>query len=133
MIIAICGSFAFAKQMLEVSNELSEMGHTPILPVDIMTAIDDPSINQNIDWCINNDVIRDQLSKIIKADAILVLNCEKSGIKGYIGGSTLIELGFAHYFKKKIFLLFPIPDLSYSVEIRVMQPIILDGNLKKIE
>lgn len=132
MKIAICGSFTFAKQMLILSKKLSEMGHVPLLPVDIKEAVNDPSINQNVSWCIQKDAIRDQLSKIINSDAILVLNYEKAGIPGYIGGSTLIELGFAYYYKKKIFLMYPIPKMSYATEIEVMQPNILNGCLDKL-
>ena len=133
MKIAICGSFAFAKEMISASEKISEMGYKPILPSDVMTAIRDPTISRNIEWCIEKDVIRDQLFQIMNADAILVLNYEKDGVPGYIGGSTLIELGFAHFFNKKIFLLYPIPNLSYSVEIQVMRPVILYGDLSKIK
>lgn len=41
-------------------------------------------------------------------------------------------MGFAYVLKKKIFLLNPIPELSYSDEIKAMKPIVLDGDLKKI-
>ena len=73
------------------------------------------------------------MSKIIESDAILVLNYDRSGVPGYIGGSSLIEMGFAYYFKKKIFLLFPIPDLSYKIDIEFMQPVILSGNLEQLK
>ena len=39
------------------------------------------------------------------ADAVLVLNYDKKGIKNYIGGNTLMEIGFAHVLNQKIFLL----------------------------
>jgi hypothetical protein len=133
MKIAVCGSFTFASQMISAGSKLSEMGHEPILPSDIMTAIKDPSISGNVAWCIENDVIKDQLREILQCDAIIVLNYEKNNIPGYIGGNTLIELGFAYFYGKKIFLLFPIPKLSYSAEIEIMQPKILHGDLTKIQ
>jgi hypothetical protein len=133
MKIAVCGSFAFASKMLSVSKELTNMGHEVILPLDIMTAIKDPTISSNINWCIENDVIRDPLEKIISCDAILVLNYQKGNIAGYVGGNTLIELGFAYFYRKKIYLLYPIPkELSYSAEIEIMQPKILDGDFSRI-
>jgi hypothetical protein len=124
---------SFAGKMLEVSGKLEKMGHQPILPVDILEAVKDPSLGQNIASGIEKDVIRDHLAKIERSDAILVLNYDKDGIAGYVGGSSLIEMGFAHYLKKKIFLLNPVPDVIYSVEIRMMQPIILKGDVKKLD
>jgi hypothetical protein len=133
MRIAICGSFTFAKEMILASEKLTEMGHIPILPSDVAVALKNPAINRDIDWCIQKDVIRDQLTEIISSDAILVLNYTKDNIQGYIGGSTLIELGFAYYYKKKIFLLYPIPKLSYGIEIAVMHPTILEGDITRIK
>jgi len=57
---------------------------------------------------------------------------DKNGIGNYIGGNTLIEMAFAHVLNKKIFLLNPVPEISYKDEIIAMQPIILNGNLEKI-
>jgi predicted RNA-binding protein with PUA domain len=41
-------------------------------------------------------------------------------------------MGFAHVLGKKIFLLNDIPEISYKDEIKMMQPIILEGELSKI-
>ncbi len=132
MKIAICGSLTFAKKMLEVSKLLASMGHAPILPVDVIEAVKDPSLRENIDLCIEKDIIRDHLGKIQESDTILVLNYEKNGIAGYVGGSSLIEMGFAHYLNRTIYLLNPIPKMSYTVEIEAMQPIILNGDFEKL-
>lgn len=70
--------------------------------------------------------------EIGKNDAILVLNNEKNEISGYIGGNSLIEMGFAIVLNKKIFLLNDIPNIGYSDEIEAMKPIILKGNLEEI-
>lgn len=122
----------FSKEMLEVNESLKEMGHQPILPIDVIECINDPSLNQNIDVCIEMDIIRDHLKKIQESDVILVLNHEKNSVPGYVGGSSLIEMGFAHFLNKKIFLLNPIPEMNYDAEIKIMQPIILNGDLTKI-
>lgn len=70
--------------------------------------------------------------EIKNSDAVLILNFDKNGIKNYIGGNTLMEIGFAHVNDKKVFLLNPIPDVSYVDEIKAMADVILDGDLKKI-
>jgi len=78
------------------------------------------------------DLIRYYFNKIRNVDAILVVNETKNGIKNYIGGNSFLEMGFAHVFNKKIFLLNPIPDILYKEELEIMKPIILNGDLNKI-
>ena len=63
----------------------------------------------------------------------MVCNFDKNGIKNYIGGNTLIEIGFAHVNNKKVFLLNPFPEeVSYVDEIKAMTDVILKGDLNKI-
>ena len=65
-------------------------------------------------------------------DAILVANYDKKGVKGYIGGNTLMEMGLAFFLKKKVYLLNEVPELPYKEEILGVKPIILNDNLTKI-
>ena len=68
------------------------------------------------------------------ADAVLVLNYDKNGIKNYIGANTFMEMGFAHILNQKIFVLNPLPEFEfYRTEIEAMRPIILNGDLSKIK
>jgi len=69
---------------------------------------------------------------ITKSDAILVLNFDKNGVKNYIGGNTLMEMGFAHVNDKKVFLLNPAPEMGYKEEILAMTDKIIGSNLAKI-
>ena len=62
----------------------------------------------------------------------LVLNFEKNGVKNYIGGNTLMEIGFAYVHYKKIFLFNPIPDMHYKDELKAMEPIIINRKLSLI-
>jgi hypothetical protein len=64
---------------------------------------------------------------------VLILNYSKKEIANYIGANTLIEMGLAFYLHKKIFLLNPIPEISYKEEILAMKPIVINGDLNKIE
>ncbi|KKQ04336.1 MAG: hypothetical protein US15_C0059G0009, partial [Candidatus Moranbacteria bacterium GW2011_GWF1_36_4] len=66
---------------------------------------------------IENDYIKYHYNKIVESDAVLVLNFDKNGVKNYVGGNTLMELGFAYVHNKKIFLLNPIPEMAYKDEI----------------
>ena len=57
---------------------------------------------------------------------------EKNGIKNYIGGNVLVELGQTYVNDKKIYLLNPIPDMPYSEEIVSFKPIVINGDFRKI-
>jgi hypothetical protein len=79
-----------------------------------------------------NNYIKWYYNAIVESDAILVLNFDKNGVKNYIGGNTLMEIAFAHVNDKKIFLLNPIPEVSYKDEILAMYTKVLNGNLREI-
>ena len=63
---------------------------------------------------------------------VLVVNPEKKGVPGYIGGNTFLEMGFAHILNKPLYVLHEIPELSYASEILGMQPVMLNGDLEKL-
>lgn len=132
MKIYIAGSMKFAKEMLNTKAELEKMGHEIFIPIDTERCVNNPNLNEDIGYCIEQDILRRHFKIIENCDAILVLNYKKNGIKGYVGGNTLIDMSIAHFFNKKIFMLNPIPDMSYTVEIKIMQPVVLNGNLNKV-
>jgi len=73
------------------------------------------------------------MDKILKSDAILVVNITKDNIENYVGANTFLEIGFAHYKQKKIFLLNPLPGQSYIIdELETVEPEIINGDLSKI-
>jgi len=82
---------------------------------------------------IEYDYMRYHYNEIVGSDAVLVLNFDKNGIKNYIGGNTLMEIGFAYVNNKKIFLLSPIPDMNYKDEIVACQPIVINNDLSLIK
>ena len=65
-------------------------------------------------------------------DAVLVVNSEKRGIVGYIGGNTLIEMAFGHILNKTLYCLNPLPEMVYTSKLLAMKPIILHGELRFI-
>lgn len=131
MKIVICGSTAFAKEMLEIKEKLEKSGFLVMLPLNIERFLRGEKIEKS-QIKIESDVIRKYYEEINNSDAILILNKTKNNIENYVGGNALIEMAFAHVLNKKIFLLNPIPKMSYSEEIITMQPIILNGDLTKI-
>lgn len=108
MKIAICASMMFTEKMLETKEPLFHKKE--------------------------KDAIREFWKKIKESDAILVLNYDKRGIKNYVGGNTLMEIGFAHVLEKKIFLMNRIPDIEfYKSEIEAVRPVIINSDLSKIK
>ena len=137
MKIVICGSMTFSKSMIDVEKELLKIGHTVIIPkhtkeyaeLKLAEEIHTESVKNKI----NYDLIRDYFEEIKNADAVLIINKEKNGIKHYIGGNSFLEMGFAHILNKKIFLLNEIPKMIYTDEIKAIQPIVLNDDLSKIK
>ncbi len=144
MKIVICGSMAFAQDMLDIQEALVKKGHQVIVPVFTKTYVTNsewrnkaqgPGTMIGAQRKIDNDLIKKHYWEIKSGDAILVINKEKIGIKGYIGGNSFLEMGFAYISGKKIFVLNSLPKelrLIYQ-ELIAMQPIILNGNLAKIK
>ncbi len=140
MKITIIGSSVFAKQMVEYQNQLIKLGHTVDLHKHYvsqarggMKDMIEKMKSEHAKVKIENDYIRYHYNEIVESDAVLVLNFDKNGIENYIGGNTLMELGFAYVHNKKIFLLNPISEMAYSEEIEAVQPIVINGDLSKIK
>jgi len=137
MRIGVVGSMQFTERMIEIRDKLIELGHDAFL-----TNMADPFIGKNnhekekikLDQKMHQDAIREFWRLMQGADAILVANYDKHGIKNYIGGNTLMEIGFAHVLNQKVFLLNPIPDIPYyKSEIQAVDPVILNGDLTKVK
>lgn len=72
-------------------------------------------------------------NKIVKGDSVLVLNYEKNGKPGYIGGAVLAEMAIGLHFNKPIYVLNPVDEtVHYKEEILGMKPVILNGKLELI-
>ena len=139
MKIAICGSIKFAEEMKGVKKQLEALGHTALLPYSAEVGDLKPY------WAelrardlkefakIKGERVRGHFEKIVACDAILVLNYDKEGRRNYIGPNTFLEMGVAFHEGKKIFLLNPImeSDANYE-ELLALQPIVLEGDLRKI-
>lgn len=146
MKITICGSIAFYEKMQDVKNKLEKMGHeVDIPPCELkddngnIISIQEyykirkaGSDDEKWIWDRKKRAMKKHFDKVVWADAILVLNYDKNNIDGYIGANTLIEMGLALHLDKPIYLINPIPEISYKEEILGMQPIVIEGDLLKI-
>lgn len=136
MRIGIISSMQFTDKMLEVRDKLQKLGHDAFL-----TDLHKSMIGKNEEEIekiklyqkYNMDAIRKFWRAMQGADAVIVLNFDKNGIKNYIGGNTLMEIGFAHVLNQKVFLWNPIPEMPYcKTEIEAVRPVIINGDLSKI-
>jgi hypothetical protein len=126
----------FTEKMLEVKNKLEDLGHESFVSKfaeeylgKTVKEIEKLTLYHKNE----RDAIREFWEVIKVSDAILVLNYDRRGISNYIGGNTLMELGFAHVLNKKIFLMNPIPEIEYcKSEIEAVKPVILNENLERI-
>ena len=136
MKIGIIGSMQYTEQMLAMRDKLNTLGHEAFV-TDLHKAFigktDEEKEEIKIHQKNNLDAIREFWNMMQGADAVLVLNLDKNGIKNYIGGNTFLEIGFAHVLNQKIFLLNPVPDIQfYKTEIEAMRPIVINGDLSLI-
>jgi len=142
MKITICGSVKFAPQLVDIYRQLEKNGHQPMMHeqmfglangtaaqlVDRANGVEDCDIKKKYNY------IKFWNGLIKSGDAILVCNFDKNGIKNYVGGNTLMEIGFAYVNDKKIFLLNSVPEeVSYKDEIKAMVDVVIDSDLSKIE
>ncbi len=146
MKITLCGSIAFYPEMLAAQKSLESLGHEVKLPPATVTAADGTQMpvteyyrvrkaagraDTEI-WDMKEKAIRAHFNKVAWADGILVLNYDKNSIPGYVGANTLMEIGLAFHLNKKIYFYKPIPEMSYSEELRGTKPIVINENLSKI-
>lgn len=125
----------FAKEMELWRKKLSDLGFDVLVPGGISdlsgykeAGTSDEAISRKID----NDFIRHHYKYIQQSEGILILNYTKNEVENYIGANSLMEMGFAFTQNRDIFLLNPIPESSASSEIVAMQPIVINGDVKKI-
>ncbi len=134
--ITICGSMHFAKEMMAVQRQLHQVGfraHVPVIKDAADAKIESGNTMEAIERKIRHDYIAAHYRLIRQSEAILVLNHPKHGTGGYIGGNTLMELGFAHTMHRNIFLWEkPDPNSPYFAEIQATLPTVIDGDLSKL-
>ena len=140
MKITICGSIKFANKLVEIYHKLEKLGHQPMMHEEMFN-IADGSAKKLIQEAKENhgatkrkyNFIKIWHEIIVSGNAILVCNFTKNNIENYIGGNTLMEIGFAHVHDKKVFLLNSVPEkVNYTDEINVMVDKVIDGDLTKI-
>lgn len=142
MKIYVLGSTSFMHEMVQARDELIELGldgwihpdYEAFVRGEKKEILDRVAQGEHAAVKRENDYLRVHYKHILESDAVLIVNLEKNGIKNYIGGNALIEMGQAYVNDKVIFLYTDIPrELPYAAEIECMDPICLHGELKNID
>ena len=133
-IFIIC-SKAFYSLIPEIKVTLEVNGHKALLP----NCYDQPETEMEVKKLGEKEhaefkasMFRKSEKIISSVDAVLVLNFNKNGIPGYIGGATFLEMYDAFRLGKSIYLFNDISDNLLSDEIKGFLPIIINGDLSKI-
>lgn len=95
MVITICGSTRFKKEIEAVARDLTLQGHIVLAPC-VFHHQDEEEISTEIKIQLDNL----HKEKINMSDAIFVVN-----VDGYIGESTYGEIDWANRMKKQVFFL----------------------------
>ena len=137
MKIGIIGSMHFSEKMLEVAEGLKKLGHEVLLSNFVNSfpgKNDDEKEVIKLNQKFEEDAMRRDWNTMKDADVLLVINLERHGIPNYIGGNTLFELAAGYFSGKKIFFYNPIPEIPYyKTELEAVKPVIIEGDLSKIE
>lgn len=141
-IVTICSSISFYREVIEIEKALKALGFTIKLPLSIhkIKKQKGKSVEMNRPWLrdknaykLKTKLMKIHFKKIIESDAILVVNEEKHGMKGYIGGNVLMEMVLAFHYQKPIYILHDVSDdLGYKEEIYGLQPVFLHDDIKNI-
>jgi len=118
---------------MALARKLETLGHELLLPNGMINRVNEQENFDPIKAKTSTDAVRKHIDKIRESDAVLVCNYDKNGIANYIGANTFIEIAAAHYLRKPIFLLNPLPDMAYiNDELQSFNLKVLGNNLELI-
>ena len=120
--IVLCGSMKAKDKIIEIKEELENMGYNVLLPIEC------------IEGKSKEEASRAHFDRIVNPqnETILVVNETKNNIENYIGPNSFAEIAFGFYFHKKIYLLNEIYE-PYQDELLGWKVISLQGKLSNID
>jgi len=136
MNIILCTSKAFIRDAETIAHDLERMGHSVHVPARMEVWGDhakEKAQESLHEFTHEFQYMHEHFERIKQSDGLIVLNFQKYGIPGYVGGGMLMDMGFAHAMRKPIFLLYPIPRLPYQDEIEITDPVILHGSIAPLK
>ena len=135
MKITICGSQTFCKEIEKAQKHLEDKGFQVFVPEFLITEQEYQKRYSREQLLVMKPIwTQNHFKKIQDSDAILVVNHEKKGTRGYIGSNTLMEVAVAFFLGKKIFMLNPIDEAHPHYEELVgIKSIVLEGDVDKFQ
>ena len=140
--IVLCSSATFYQHVNELAVELEAMGYKVVVPHNArqMAQSGDYDPAKYKTWYTNAgdfakkaDFMRQHFDEVAAGDAVLVVNDEKHGVKGYIGPNGLLEMGLAFYLNKPIYVLNDFDKtMGNYEEVYGMNSIFLKGDVTRI-
>ncbi len=133
--IFLCASMNFYRELISIETTLAGKGWTVYIPQSAKV------MKENNDFEVSHfkgvltheqreKLIQQNFVDISKCDAILVINNEKNGAKGYIGPNVLMEIGLAFYLKKSIFIWNSVPNSApYKDELLCLRAVEINQDL----
>ncbi len=137
--ITLCSSMSFYPDVLKIGKELENTGWKVLYPesallMKLKDNFDPHAFRKSITIKDKGRFIRLHFKKELKSEAILVVNKTKNGIRGYIGGNALMEMGIAFNSGIRIYLLHAISKTHpFYDEISAMEPTILNGKIDTLK
>ncbi len=149
MKITLVGSMIFLEKMNEIKSQLEAFGYDVVAPEltqeEIETGADtfmdyidsrggvEKVLPDNEIWKIKEQGMLEYKDKIDQTDILLVCNFDKGEKKNRIGDNTFMEMGYAFFTGKKIYVLQGPPYGDDKIEeVLGMRPVFLNGELKKL-
>lgn len=130
---------SFYPDVLKIGKELEDTGWKVLYPESALimqkTKNFDPiEFRKHITLQDKAGFIKLHFEKELTSSAILVVNKTKNGIKGYVGGNALMEMGIAFNAGIKIYLLHSVSKTHpFYDEISAMEPTILNGKINGLK
>jgi len=135
MKIFIACSKYFYDRIIPIKEALESVGHEIILPNCFDNPFEEEQVKklseeQHVSW--KCEMMKRHEVVLKDIDAFFVLNFEKRGVPNYIGGATFMEVIKAWEYGHKIFFYNPLPNCSFTDELKGMSPLVIDGDLEMI-
>ncbi|MBP7832692.1 MAG: hypothetical protein KA035_02875 [Candidatus Levybacteria bacterium] len=137
--ITLCSSMSFYPDVLKIGKELEDTGWKVLYPESALLMkmkgnFDPLEFRESITTKDKGKFIKLHFKKELKSEAILVVNKTKNGIRGYIGGNALMEMGIAFNSGIRIYLLHAVSKTHpFYDEISAMEPAILNGKINNLK
>ena len=138
--ITVCTSASFYRQSWGIKERLEKQGFRVYMPhtSKVMHRTGNYRVSHYKVWYKDKNLFKRKallmtrhFGEIEKGDAILVVNLNKKGSRGYIGGNVLMEMASAFYLKKPIYIWRAIEDSQpFYEEILGMEPIFLNEKVE---